>query len=279
MSKIQSDNSVRKCYCGSTDFKILKGYSKYQNFVIKSRQIIQCNHCSVITRNPSIYGDNTIEKNIPSALIRGADFIAGAAGKPNQIFIDRLIIVEKMVPFKKVLDIGAGNGSFLKLAESLGWLAVGAELNKDNFDALIREGLSCYDKDIVELGLSAESFSFIHLNHVFEHVKEPLDILNECYRLLIPGGVLIIEVPNEFRSLPSMIKRMLGKQNNSHTGYFEHEWFYDTRSLKNMIAKTGFKIKRIKTLSRAKNSIPKIILNKVGEILNMGAVIEVWLQK
>ena len=40
------------------------------------------------------------------------------------------------------------------------------------------------------------SFDVIVLNHVFEHVSEPRALLKKLRRLLTPGGVLFLEVPN-----------------------------------------------------------------------------------
>jgi SAM-dependent methyltransferase len=34
------------------------------------------------------------------------------------------------------------------------------------------------------------------MNHVFEHVPDPITLLKECYRLLSPGGHLILAMPN-----------------------------------------------------------------------------------
>lgn len=267
------------CYCGSTNFKILTSYSSFQNFNVSSRQIIQCNNCQIITRNPSIYNDSTIEDGIPSSLIEGSEFISGSVDRPNKVFIKRLEQIEKLVKVKKVLDIGAGNGAFLQIAKSLNWETSGAELNENNYNAIIKQGINCYNKDVLELNLPPESFSFIHMNHVFEHVKEPYKILMECYRLLTPGGVLIIEVPNEFKAFTSSLKRMLGMKNNSFTSYFEHEWYYDPASLKIMISKSGFRIIRFETLSRAAGSYIKRLLNKIAVLINRGPIMEVLLQK
>lgn len=49
------------------------------------------------------------------------------------------------------------------------------------------------DKDM--LPFESETVSFIHAYHCFEHFKEPVKVLQECQRVLVPGGVIQIVVP------------------------------------------------------------------------------------
>jgi SAM-dependent methyltransferase len=50
----------------------------------------------------------------------------------------------------------------------------------------------------VQRGLSFKdnSFTSIECQHVIEHVKNPLFLLQECFRVLKPGGKLVIVTPN-----------------------------------------------------------------------------------
>jgi len=41
-----------------------------------------------------------------------------------------------------------------------------------------------------------EVFSFITMSHVIEHLHEPIKTLEDCFRLLQPGGTLWIETPS-----------------------------------------------------------------------------------
>jgi SAM-dependent methyltransferase len=40
------------------------------------------------------------------------------------------------------------------------------------------------------------SVGVIRASHIFEHLKDPIHVMNEAYRILAPGGWLLIEVPS-----------------------------------------------------------------------------------
>lgn len=53
-------------------------------------------------------------------------------------------------------------------------------------------GVKVFKKYLHELG---EKFDFIMLNHSFEHMPKPLDVLKELYRLLKADSYLLIRIP------------------------------------------------------------------------------------
>jgi len=53
-----------------------------------------------------------------------------------------------------------------------------------------------YQGDIRRLDDWASCFDVITLNHVIEHVHDPIAVLRACHRLLKPGGRLWLETPN-----------------------------------------------------------------------------------
>lgn len=95
----------------------------------------------------------------------------------------------------RVLDIGCGNGAWLSIATTLGWTAMGVEPDRQARDQArargfdVRESLSNWID-------SKNRFDAITLNHVIEHVPDPLATLGQCFALLRPGGRLYIETPN-----------------------------------------------------------------------------------
>ena len=96
-----------------------------------------------------------------------------------------------------VLDVGAGSGEFAFLMTRLGKEVKGIEPNA---------AYASYCRD--ELGLDVQTahlspnlfapgaFDFIRLNHVLEHLNDPVDSLNQIACWLAPEGLLYIEVPN-----------------------------------------------------------------------------------
>ncbi len=97
----------------------------------------------------------------------------------------------------RLIDVGCGNGTFLARMRCLGWTVAGVEpdpeavrIARDHF------GLSVFQGTLAEAKLPEASADVITMHHVLEHVFDPVDLLAECYRILRPGGLLILVTPN-----------------------------------------------------------------------------------
>ncbi len=128
-----------------------------------------------------------------------------------ELFISEVNKFEKIdFKNKKLLEIGAGVGTFLVTARTKYQIdAFGVEPSQDEFSpfneistALLKE----YNlpKDIV-ISASAEklpfkdnSFDFIYSTNVLEHVQNPRLVIEESIRVLKPGGYLQFVIPNYF---------------------------------------------------------------------------------
>lgn len=97
----------------------------------------------------------------------------------------------------RVLDIGAGSGEFLFFAQTLGHEACGVEPNV-GYAAWCRDelGLSVRTAFIEDLAASTETYDFVRLNHVLEHLRDPVEALERAAQRLAPDGVLYVEVPD-----------------------------------------------------------------------------------
>jgi SAM-dependent methyltransferase len=94
-----------------------------------------------------------------------------------------------------LLDVGAGNGAFLRRMRDLGWDVMGHETDPVAAEVVRRAGIPCAEGplDGAELGAS---FDAITMHHVIEHVHDPVHTLSTCRRLLEKGGTLWIATPN-----------------------------------------------------------------------------------
>jgi 2-polyprenyl-3-methyl-5-hydroxy-6-metoxy-1,4-benzoquinol methylase len=95
----------------------------------------------------------------------------------------------------KLLDIGCGNGEFLKFADRYGWRVVGVDFDAEAVKQARSCGLDVRMGDVNAID-RAERYDFITLSHVIEHVYDPVELLRSCYGLLNDGGVLWLETPN-----------------------------------------------------------------------------------
>jgi 2-polyprenyl-3-methyl-5-hydroxy-6-metoxy-1,4-benzoquinol methylase len=96
----------------------------------------------------------------------------------------------------RLLDVGCGNGHFMQVAQRLGWLSYGVDADTAAATAARRCG-EILGSQIHELGPDyAQFFQVVTLSHVIEHVHDPVDTLQHCWRILQPGGYVWIETPN-----------------------------------------------------------------------------------
>jgi 2-polyprenyl-3-methyl-5-hydroxy-6-metoxy-1,4-benzoquinol methylase len=92
-----------------------------------------------------------------------------------------------------ILDFGCGLGGYLNLTKEISRSSTGMELNQGNRETLKKNGIDCFDS-FEEI--NGHTFDLITLNHVFEHLLDPLETLTNLRKLLKDDGLLIIEVPH-----------------------------------------------------------------------------------
>jgi len=96
----------------------------------------------------------------------------------------------------RVLDVGCGSGVLLARMQAFGWQVEGVEVDPDGVKAARARGVSVRLGTLEEQAFPENHFDAVHSAHVIEHVYDPLALLRECYRILKPGGTLVILTPN-----------------------------------------------------------------------------------
>jgi 2-polyprenyl-3-methyl-5-hydroxy-6-metoxy-1,4-benzoquinol methylase len=96
----------------------------------------------------------------------------------------------------RFLDVGCGNGSFLMQMQSLGWEVCGVEPDQKSAEQAQAAGLNVRFGYLPEASLPETHFDAVMLSHVIEHLHDPVATLLCCWKLLKPGGQIVILTPN-----------------------------------------------------------------------------------
>ena len=113
------------------------------------------------------------------------------------VYQRRLDELEAALGRGRLLDVGAGFGTFLRLARERGWDAAGIEISRFAAEQIRRRhGLPVFEGDLCELPAADASFDLITFWDSLEHVERPRQNLERAWRLLRPGGMLLLATDN-----------------------------------------------------------------------------------
>lgn len=151
----------------------------------------------------------------------------------------------------KILELGpGGRGSFLRGARDKGFECYGVEFGEENCRRL-KEFFGAdriFNKDLCDINFEPEQFEAVYMRDVFEHVLAPKKILQDIHRILKPGGVISIEVPNS----GGLVYRLVGKRHVCIFG-FAHVNYWTPESLEKILSLTGFET--IKTYHKSSEDV------------------------
>ncbi|MBN2500179.1 MAG: class I SAM-dependent methyltransferase [Anaerolineales bacterium] len=165
------------------------------------------------------------------------NFVSQVEGR-ERTFAKSLKMIEKYKPGKgRILDIGTAAGSFLAVAQRAGWEVAGCEPNR----WMCEWGGEHYGLDIVpgtifDMELEDASFDVVTLWDVLEHTPDPTKVLEECKRVLKPGGLLLTNVPD----MDALVTKLMGR--NYVFLLSIHLYYFTPKTLGAMLEKTGFQM-------------------------------------
>lgn len=100
-------------------------------------------------------------------------------------------------PPGRFLEVGCGDGNALLRLKALGWEVEGQDIDPHAGAHGLGDSAICVHRGpLEELRLPEGRYDAIAMNHVIEHAVDPLALLQECRRLLAPGGQLVVVTPN-----------------------------------------------------------------------------------
>jgi ubiquinone/menaquinone biosynthesis C-methylase UbiE len=97
----------------------------------------------------------------------------------------------------RVLEVGCGDGFALNVLKKLNFTGVtGCDINPEKIGVAVRHGHAVSVQDAHQLGFQSSRFAAVYCAHTLEHTYDGPLALKEIYRVLIPGGLVFIIVPD-----------------------------------------------------------------------------------
>lgn len=144
----------------------------------------------------------------------------------------------------RIIDVGCGDGSLLKVAKDNNWETIGVEVSEPAAKRAMNEfGLKIFIGELEEAKYPDAYFDVVVMHEVLEHLYSPQKELNEVNRILKNEGLLYIRVPNikfgfwvfhKPKKIPAM-------------DIIRHFYGFSPKTLKKMLHSTGFEIVKLTT--------------------------------
>jgi 2-polyprenyl-6-hydroxyphenyl methylase / 3-demethylubiquinone-9 3-methyltransferase len=175
-------------------------------------------------------------------------------------------VIEELDPQngEKILDVGCGDGYYLHLLSNLGIKLdlMGADFDKKALESarknLGSKEIKLFWTDLmIKLPFKDKTFDKIIMSEVAEHLPNDVNGLKEVRRVLKPGGVLVLTVPNAnyplfWDPVNWILERFFGAHIKS--GFWagiwnQHRRLYKPAEIKKVVEGAGFKIKTVEALT------------------------------
>ena len=203
--------------------------------------LVECPGCGVIRLDP--LPTHAVLEQFYSA--EYFNFDPGSAEGKGAVYAARLKRLKRQGTF---LDIGCATGHMLSgIRQHCDWDVHGVEFGaaavayaRGKLELDVRQG------ELRQADYPDAFFDYIHLNNVLEHVLDPVALLRECRRIIKPDGRFFLAVPNGANDHLGLAAYHAseGVPARSHSG---HVYFFPRRTLKWLLARTGFRIARAET--------------------------------
>lgn len=202
-------------------------------------QVSRCRHCEQVVTVPvpvdvgryypvGYYGDK-----------EGRRFPALVEWLQLKLYMRRAQFVMRQMKGRtgSVLDVGCGRGFLLRVFQQNGFDVTGTELSnvacryaREVLGIPVRVGL------LEQLHFPDNIFDVVVMWHVLEHISDPRPTLVEIARILRPGGIFLVGVPN-FASPEAR----LTKADWFHLDIPRHLSHHTPKSLKQALATAGLR--------------------------------------
>lgn len=260
MEKIlaQSFENVNCDVCQENNYSTyidIQGYEKWLPPAV-TFSIVRCNSCGLLYTNPRL-SQGLVEE-------LGREYFVPWGKNKNKLRLTLSSFIKKHAKLRvfyhyltgeylaeiiaksegRVLDIGCGFGDLLEDLSQKGCIPYGIEINPLAVRACREKGLNVSSGALDEACFPDNFFDTVTLSHVIEHLPRPKATLRQAYRILKPGGKLLIYCPNA----DSYLAKLFGKYWQGWSLPF-HFYHFTKKTIQRYAELTGFRVKKISSIT------------------------------
>ena len=231
------------CPCGETASVIISEVDRYGlplDFVL-------CTACGTIRANPYLDSSSLEDfytRYFQKMYARVTDVDAYFA---RQRILGKRILASAQAwlkPGGRVYEVGCGAGGALDFFQSQGYEVAGCDYSAELIAAGTERGVkNLFYGSLKDIQTDAEDSKadLIYLNHVFEHMNNPLGFLEECRTRLTPEGRIVIIVPDVSR-IDSFVVPAGDLLQFLHIA---HKYNFSWEGLRQLGRRAGYRVRRL----------------------------------
>jgi SAM-dependent methyltransferase len=242
----------------ATEFCPLCKGDRFKIYVrAKERTVVECLGCGLRALNPmpslgdmEEINEETVHPFFNATLEDEESY--------RHYFAKKLDDLQKQQPSGRLLDVGCGAGFFLDAARKRGYDVAGVDLSPVPATyARDTLGLNVTIGSLYDYKAPSNSFDVVTIFQTIEHDPHTAALSAELYRILKPGGLLMVTTP----AADGFVARAMGKR---WFGYrnVEHITFFSRRSLSRALQDAGFEITFV-DIEHGKRLTAKYVMNRL----------------
>lgn len=171
-----------------------------------------------------------------------------------------------------VLDIGCSLGYGIEAGRRLGIDAAGTDISEFAVKTCRERGLRAEIASLEELPFKDDEFGVVTMRHVLEHTPQPAVALAEVRRVLTPGGVVLIAVPN-LTYWKGLFRRRQYRYFRPDDLGQQHYVYYTVTTLRRLLETNGFEVVATSKAVLRRNVARQSPLHTIGEVTRFVAMV------
>lgn len=188
--------------CGSNDYRLVFRLKDYRRGSSEIFQLVSCQKCQLVFLNPRPTREKIGSYYTKEDWFRADEKVSLESAQVHKRPW-REVQASRCQPFLvykqrgRILDVGCGEGFFLKFLSEKGWDCYGVEISPMAVQYALGFGLKVEQGGIEEVSFPEDSFDVITLFANIEHLYHPLAVLKKVSYFLKEDGILYLGgIPN-----------------------------------------------------------------------------------